>query len=88
MVIAPHITWERTTFNGAAISRIVSQMLSKINNSENIYIQLKFKRMNTYMGTGDERKREAQDKSTYRLRELGNDGNQEPDHALTKRIHQ
>ena len=46
-------------FNGAAILRIVSQMLSKIDNSEKIYIQLKFKRMNTYMGTGNGRKRET-----------------------------
>jgi hypothetical protein len=44
--------------------------------------------MNTYMRNADEQKGEVPgDTSTYRWRELRGDGKQEPDNALTKKIH-
>ena len=44
--------------------------------------------MSTYMRNDDEQRREVQrDTSTYRWRELGDHGKQEPENALAKKMH-
>ncbi len=43
--------------------------------------------MSTYMESGDERRGAAHDKFTHRWRELGDDGNQEPDDTLMDGVH-